>query len=105
MIELRTRILCGLLVLLAAAPAAIPKTAQSRAPTRQVAVRKIGKSGNNGSSSATGATAGALPGLCFQPGVGWQSILPEPPGVPATRDTNTSIGLAERGSASGANPE
>jgi len=105
MIELRTRILCGLLVLLAAAPAAIPQTAQSRAPTRQVAVRKIGKSGNNGSSSATGPTPGALPGLCFQPGVGWQSILPEAPGVPATRDTNTSIGLAERGLASGANPE
>jgi hypothetical protein len=105
MIELRTRILCGLSVLLAAAPAAIPQTAQSRALTRQVAVRKTGKSGNNGSSSATGATSGALPGLCFQPGVGWQRILPEPPGVPATRDTNTSIVLAERGSASGANPE
>jgi hypothetical protein len=105
MIELRTRILCGLLVLLAAAPAAIPQTAQSRAPTRQVAVRKIGKSENNGSSPAPGAIPGALPGLCFQPGVGWQRILPEPPGAPATPGTNTSIVLAERGSASGANPE
>ena len=92
MIEWRTRILCGLLVLLAAAPAAIPQTAQSRAPTRQVAVRKRGKSGNNGSSSATGATPGALPGLCFQPGVGWQRILPEPPGAPATPGTHGSMG-------------
>jgi hypothetical protein len=84
MIEWRTRILCGLLVLLAAAPAAIPQTAQSRAPTRQVAVRKRGKSGDNGSSSATSATPGALPGLCFQPGVGWQRILPEPHAAPGT---------------------
>jgi hypothetical protein len=72
---------------------------------RQVAVRERGKSGNNGTSSATGATPGALPGLCFQPGVGWQRILPEPPGAPAAPGTDTSIVLAERGSASGANPE
>jgi hypothetical protein len=105
MIERRTRILVDLLVLLAAAPEASPQTAQSGPPTRQVAVRKTGKLGNNGSSLAKGTTPGPSPGLCFQPGVGWQSILPEPPGVPATRDTNTSMGLAERGSASGANPQ
>jgi hypothetical protein len=105
MIKLITRILAGLLVLLAAAPEASPQTAQSGPPTKQVVVRKTGKSGSNRSSAATGATPGALPGLCFQPGVGWQSILPEPPGVPATLDTNTSIGLAERGSASGSNPQ
>jgi hypothetical protein len=105
MIELRTRILVGVLMLLAAAPEASPQTAQSGPPTRQGALRKTGKLGNSGSSPATGATPGAMPGLCFQPGVGWQSILPEPPGVPATRDTHTSRGLAERGSASGANPE
>src|ERR1700692_2922692 len=103
MIELRTRILVGLLVLLAAMPEASPQTAQSGPPTRQVVVSKTGKLGNNGSSPATRATPGALPGLCFQPGVGWQSILPEPPGVPATPGTNGSMGLAERGSASGAN--
>src|SRR5712671_4205690 len=105
MIELRTRLLLGLLVLLAAAPEASPQTAQSGPPTRQVALRKTGKLGNNGSSPAIGATPAAMPGLCFQPGVGWQSILPEAPGVPAARDTNTFIVLAERGSASGANPE
>jgi len=105
MIELTTRTFVALLMFLAAAPEASPQTAQSGPPTRQVALRKTGKLGNNGSSPATGATPGAMPGLCFQPGVGWQRILPEAPGVPATRDTNTSIVLAERGSASGANPE
>jgi hypothetical protein len=105
MIKLRTRILAGLLVLLATTPEASPQTAQSGPPTRQVALRKTGKSGNNRSSPARGATPGALRGLCFQSGVGWRSILLEPPGVPATLDTNTSIGLAERGSASGANPQ
>ena len=88
MIELRTRILLGLLTLLAAAPEASPQIAQSGLPTRQAALRKTGKFGKNGSSPATGA----MPGLCFQPGVGWQSILPEPPGVPAKPGTNSSIG-------------
>jgi len=99
MIELRARILLGLLTLLAAAPAASPQIAQSGLPTRQAALRKTGKFGKNGSSPATGA----LPGLCFQPGVGWQPMLKQP-SRPATRDTNTSMGLEERGSASGANP-
>ena len=79
MIERRTRMLVGgLLMLLAAVPEAIPQTAQSRAPTRQVDHRKTGKSENNGSSSVIGTTLGAKTGLCFQPGVGWQRILPEP---------------------------
>jgi hypothetical protein len=91
--ELSTQLLVGLLVLLAAAPEASPQTAQSGPPTRQVSLRKPGKLGNNGSSPATGATPGAMPGLCFQPGVGWQSILPEPPGARATPDTNSPIGL------------
>jgi hypothetical protein len=89
MIELRTRILLGLLTLLAAAPEASPQIAQSGLPTRQAALRKTGKFGKNGSSPATGA----MPGLCFQPGVGWQSILPEPPGVSAKPGTNGSIAL------------
>ena len=101
--ELTTRLLVGLLMLLAAAPEARPQTAQSGPPTRQVVVRKTGKFGNNGSSPAQGQSR-ALPGLCFQPGVGWQCMLTEQPGGPATRDTNTSMGLEERGSASGANP-
>jgi hypothetical protein len=105
MIERRTRILVGLLVLLAAAPEASPQTAQSGPPTRQVAVRKTGKLGNNGSSLATGTTPGPLPGLCFQPGVGWQSILPEPPGVPAKPGTNGSIGLEVSRSTSVANAQ
>ena len=46
MIELRTQLLVGLLLLLAAAPEASPQTAQSGPPTRQVVVRQdrqIGK--------------------------------------------------------------
>jgi hypothetical protein len=105
MIELRTRILVGLLVLLAAIPEASPQTAQSGPPTRQVVVRKTGKLGNKGSSLATGTTPRPLPGLCFQPGVGWQTILPEPPGVPATPGTNGSIGLEVSRSTSVANAQ
>jgi len=101
MIELRTRILLGLLTLLAAAPEASPQIAQSGLPTRQAALRRTGKFGKNGSSPATGP----MPGLCFQPGVGWQSILPGPPGVPATPGTNGSIGLEVSRSTSVANAQ
>jgi hypothetical protein len=103
--EPTTQLLVGLLVLLAAAPEASPQLAQSGPPTRQVAARKMGKLGNNGSSPARGATPEALPGLCFQPGVGWQSILPEPPGVPATPGTHGSIGLEVSRSISVANAQ
>jgi hypothetical protein len=104
MIELRIRLLAGLFMLLAPAPEAHPQTAQSGLPTGQVAVRKMGKSENNGSLRPTGATAGALPGLCFQPGVGWQRVLAKQPDASVTRDTNTSMGPKEHGSAGGANP-
>jgi hypothetical protein len=89
MIELRTRIFLGLLVLLAAAPEASPQTTQNGPPTRLAALRKTGKLTKSGSSSATGA----MPALCFQPGIGWQNIHPEPPGVPAAQGTNGAIGL------------
>ena len=100
MIELRTQLLIGLLLLLAAALEASPQTTQSGPPTRQVDLRKTGKSGNSRSSAPTGATPEALPGLCFQSGVGWQSILPEPRGVRATPGTNGSMGLEASGSTS-----
>ena len=87
MIELRTRLLAGLFLLLAAASEARLQTAQSGLPTGQVAVRQVAKSGNNGSSRRIGATAGALPGLCFQPGVGWQRVLTKQPDGSVMRDT------------------
>jgi hypothetical protein len=99
MIAPGTRILLGLLVLLAAAPEASPQTAQSGPPTRQAALRKTGKFRKNGSSSAPGA----MPALCFQPGIGWQSIHPEPPGVPTTPGTSGSLGLEVSRSTSVAN--
>jgi hypothetical protein len=93
MIGLRTRILIGLLILLAAALEASAQTAQRGPPTKELALRKSGKFRNSGTSPATGTIPGAIARLCFQPGVGWQSILPEPPGVPARPGASGSIGL------------
>src|ERR1700761_7951157 len=92
MIELKKPILIGLLILLAAALEVSAQTAQ-RGPTRELAFRKTSKLGISGSSPATGTISGAMPRLCFQPGVGWQSILPEPPGVQAGPDASDSLGL------------
>lgn len=103
MMEFRTGLVAGLWLLLAAAPEARPQPAQSGLPLGPVTVRKIGKSGSNGSSRPTGATAEVLPGLCFQPGVGWRRVPIKRPDGPVTRDANTSIGPKELGSASGAN--
>jgi hypothetical protein len=44
-----------------------------------------------------------MPGLCFQTGVGWQKILPQPPGVTTTPGTHGSIGLEGSRSATAAN--
>jgi hypothetical protein len=104
MSEVRARLLAGLFMLLAAAPEACPQTAQSDRPMGQVAVRKMGKSGNNGSSRPTGGTAAPLSGLCFQPGIGWQRVLTEQPDASVTRDTNTSMGFKQHGSTGGASP-
>jgi hypothetical protein len=75
MIEFRTRLSISLLVLLAAAPKASPQTASSGPTAYQEIVRKTGKPGNSRSSPAHNSIAKASPGLCFQPGVGWQHIL------------------------------
>ncbi len=100
MSELRTRLLVGLLVLFAAATEASPQTEQSGPPASQVAVRQNRKSAKSRSSLTTGTIPGALPRLCFQPGVGWQRILPEPPGVPVTPGANGSTELAVSSSGS-----
>lgn len=75
MMELRTRLFINLLVLLAIAPEASPQTASSSPPASQEIVRKSGKPGNSRGSPARKSIAHASPGLCFQPGVGWQRIL------------------------------
>jgi len=84
MIEPSTRLLVSLLVLLATAPGASSQTSHSGSSSSQVAAGKNGKSGNSRSFLAAGATPGASPGLCFQPGVGWQSTLTEQPTEPVS---------------------
>ena len=105
MSKLRTQLLVSLLLLLAANTEASPQTAQSGPPAGQVVSRQTRKAGNSRSSLATGATPGTVPGLCFQPGVGWQRIPPEPSGVPAKLGTHASPGLEASGSTSVANPQ
>ncbi len=100
-----SRLRISLLVLLAAAVEASPQTAQSGLPTSQVAARQTRKSGNSRSALAAATNPTALPGLCFQPGVGWQRILPEQPGVPATRGTNAPIAGQVSGSTGVASPQ
>jgi hypothetical protein len=121
MIEFKRRLFISLLVLLAAAPKASPQTASSGPRAHQEVVRKTGQPGNSRSSSARNSTAKTSPGLCFQPGVGWQHTLmgqshsAECPGIltnkgelgaragtPAILNPNRSIrsaGLAKPGAA------
>jgi hypothetical protein len=102
--ELKTQLLAGLFMLLAAVPETRPQIAQSGLPTVQVPVHKTGNTRKNAGSQPTGATAGSLPGLCFQPGIGWQHVLTREPDGFVARDTTTSMGPKEHDSASGANP-
>jgi hypothetical protein len=96
MMELRTRLLISLLVLLASASEASPQAAVSSSPAGQEIVRKSGKPANSRSRPARKSMAEASPGLCFQPGVGWQRTLAGQP--------NGSAALDAHGSADGANP-
>jgi hypothetical protein len=104
MSKVKPQLLVSLMLLLAANTEASPQ-AQSGPPAGQVVSRQTRKAGNSRSSLTTGAIPGALPGLCFQPGVGWQRVPPEPSGAPAKLGTNASPGLEASGSASGANPQ
>ena len=101
MSKLTTQLLVSLLLLLAANTEASPQTAQGGPPAGQVVSRQTRKLGNSRSSLTTGAIPGTLPGLCFQPGVGWQRVPPEPSGAPAKLGANAAPGLE----ASGANPQ
>jgi hypothetical protein len=101
--KLKTPLRLIVLVLLAAATQASPQTVQSDPPTRQMVVHQTRKSGNSRSALAT--VPAALPGLCFQPGVGWRRNLPEQPGVPATGETNAPIAHGVNGSTGMAGPQ
>jgi hypothetical protein len=91
MSEFSTKLLVVMLVLLAGVPEASPPKEPTVSPPTQLVVRQTRKSGRNRESSAVGAISAVAPGLCFQSGVGWRSILPEPPGAPGR---NSSIGFA-----------
>src|ERR1700759_4370291 len=72
MMDLKTRLCISLLVLVGTAPPARPQAAPSGPAASQEIVRKSGKPGNSSGSPARKSIAEASPGLCFQPGVGWQ---------------------------------
>jgi hypothetical protein len=105
MSRVKPQLLVSLLLLLAANTVASSQTAQSGPAAGQVVSRQTRKSGNGRSSLVAGVIPGTLPGLCFQPGVGWQRVPPEPSGAPAKLGTNDSPVLEASGSASGANPQ
>jgi hypothetical protein len=94
MIELSPRLFVCLMALLAAAPVASSQTPRSDSSSSQVAAGKSGKPRNNRRS---GATSGASPSLCFQPGVGWQSTFTDQPIEPES-------GLASEAKRQSANP-
>jgi hypothetical protein len=101
----KIRWVTSMLVLLATTMEARPQTEQSGPPASQLLVRQTRKSVKSRGSLATGTIPGALPRLCFQPGVGWQNIPPEPPAVPARAATNGSMGLEVSSSTSVADPK
>lgn len=94
MSKFSTRLLVGMLVLLAGAPEASPQTEQSGSLPTQLVVRQTHKAARSRSSLTTGTTPAAAPGLCFQPGVGWQSIIPETAGAPARLEGVSPTGAA-----------
>ena len=100
----RTRLLGGLFVLLATALQASSQAAPGGPPTDHVIVNKTGKPGNRSNSRPSNSISGASPGLCFLPGVGWQSNFTGHPSESAVRGTHTSMGLEIGGSSATANP-
>lgn len=104
MIGLGTRVLGGLFVFLATALQANPQAAPV-GPTDHVIVGKTGKSKNSRNSQPSNSISGASPGLCFRPGVGWQSNLTGQPSESDVRDTHTLMGLEIGGSSATANPQ
>jgi hypothetical protein len=91
MSELGTRLFVSLVLFLAAVPQAPPQTTPGGPPARQAVVRKTTKLGNSRRLPDLGSMA---PGLCFQPGVGWQRILAGPPAASAARASNDAAGEA-----------
>ena len=108
MSEFRTKLLVGMLVLLAGVPEASPQTEQPGSLPTQLVVRQTRKAVRSSGSLATGKMPAAGPSLCFQPGVGWQSIIPETPSAPARLEgvSPTSAALTQTTDArsSGAKP-
>jgi hypothetical protein len=90
--KLNAPLALSLLMLLASAIQAIPQTVPSDPKTGQMLVHQPRKPG---SRSALAAAPSALPGLCFEPGVGWRHNFPAQPGLP--RESNTLAGNGSTG--------
>ena len=91
--KLNAPLALSLLMLLASAIRASPQTLPSDPKTGQMLVHQPRKSG---SRSVLASAPSALPGLCFEPGVGWRRNFPAQSGLPRERNTP-----AENGSTGG----
>ena len=74
MIRLHKLLIFGLFVCLATSQRASSQTLEEDHLTTQVAPRKAAKAGKNRGSLIIGAIPKVSPGLCFQPGIGWQRV-------------------------------
>jgi hypothetical protein len=83
MIRLHKLLIFGLFVCLATSQRASSQTLEEDHLTTQVAPRKAAKAGKNRGSLIIGAIPNGSPGLCFQPGIGWQRV---PTGKPNGSD-------------------
>ena len=84
LVELEKVLFVSLLVLFAASPRASSQTLKEDHLTAKVAPQRAAKPESIKGSLTSGATPNGAPGLCFQPGIGWQRV---PMGKPNGSDT------------------
>jgi hypothetical protein len=91
MIRLHKLLIFGLFVCLATSQRASSQTLEEDHLTTQVVPRKAAKAGKNRGSLIIGAIPNSSPGLCFQPGIGWQHVptgKPNGSDMPGCGDSN-----------------
>jgi hypothetical protein len=93
MIRLQKSLILGLLVCLAISQRANSQTLQGDHLTTQVAPRKAAKAGNLRGALTTDTIPKESPGLCFQPGIGWQRVPAGKPSGSGTPGCGTSSNI------------